>query len=404
MLVRSLFFFRGDGVISDPRPPAEQCELPAPDAVNVFGDGGVSHPTTTQFRLGAYSVWHPQRSSAMTETEADYNLFNYHFKFRKAINSGPGLALQGVVRGPICSSTRTELVGFINAVLAPGPVHYACDNAAVVNRGRAILQDPFLDPRKPWGLVRDGDLWDVLQHAVRAKTPDSIAISKVKGHATDRHVLDGVTTQWHKDGNDAADELVTDAYNFFGAGLLSLTNLCAARLTEYVRFMSTYIRMLVDIYKTDRDLRVRSQAQQIAIGRGPKQLHCIPLFSLAYAEPAVARPIGMYCFDFVPSSLCYASETCYRHVWAFLATLKVCPVASPQSGVTWIELLIIFNMLGGPQDLSQRGLTQCRRPQTTKQELVFFQSVVRAVVDTLLRKMISHSLERRPRCRNGSCL
>ncbi len=72
-------FFRGDGVISDPGPPIEQCELPAPDVVNVFGDGGVSHPTTTHFRLGAYSVWHPQRFPALTETEADYNHVNYHF-------------------------------------------------------------------------------------------------------------------------------------------------------------------------------------------------------------------------------------------------------------------------------------------------------------------------------------
>ncbi len=381
-----IVFFRGDGVISDPRPPVEHCELPAPDAVNVFGDGGVLHPTMTHFRLGTYSVWHPQRFTALTETEADYNLSNYHFKFRKAKNSGPGLALQGVVRGPICSSTRTELVGFINAVLAPGPVHYACDNAAVVLKGRAILQDPFLDPCKPWGLCRDGDLWDVLQHVIRSKNPKSIAISKVKGHATDQHVLDGLSTPLHKQGNDAGDEIATDALQFFGAGFLSLTNLCATRLTEYACFMAALTRMLVDIYKTDRDLRARIQSQQIAIGRGPKQLHSIPTFALAYADPAVARPVGLYPYSYVPRAHCHASELCYRQVWSFLAILRVCPVISPQSGVTWIELLIIFNMLGGPQDLSRRELTQCLRPHTTKQELVFFQSAVRAVVKHFVRE------------------
>ncbi len=225
----------------------------------------------------------------------------------------------------------------------------------------------------------------MLQHAVRSKTPKSIAISKVKGHATDQQVLDGIATQRDKDGNDAADEIVTDAYNFYGAGLLSLTNLCAARLTEYVRFMSAYIHMLVDIFKTDRDLRARIQAQQIAIGRGPRQLYNVPI-SLAYADPAVARHIGLYCFDFTPKSFCRAPVLCYRNVWAFLATLRVCPVTSPQSGVTWIELLIIFNLFGGPLDLSQRGLIQCRRPQTAKQELVFFQSVVRAVVKHFVRE------------------
>ena len=164
-----------------------------------------------------------------------------------------------------------------------------------------------------------------------------------------------------------------------------LTNLCAARLTEYVRFTSAYIHMLVDIFKPERDLRARIQAQQIAIGRGPRQLYNVPI-SLAYADPAVARHIGLYCFDFTPKSFCRAPVLCYRNVWALLATLRVCPVTSPQSGVTWIELLIIFNLFGGPLDLSQRGLIQCRKPQTAKQELVFFQSVVRAVVKHYVRE------------------
>ena len=127
------------------------------------------------------------------------------------------------MRGPICSSTRTELVGFINSVLAPGPVHYACDNAAVVRQGRAILQDPFTDPRKLWGLCKDGDLWAVLQHVVRSKTPNSIAVSKVKGHAKQHHVIEGEVLQRDKDGNDASDELVSNAYGLYGAGFLSLT-------------------------------------------------------------------------------------------------------------------------------------------------------------------------------------
>ncbi len=289
--------------------------------------------------------------------------------------------MQGVVRGPICSSTRTELVGFINAVFAPGPVHYACDNATVVKRGRAILQDPFLDPRKPWGLCRDGDLWAVLQHAVKSQTPKSIAISKVKGHATDQLVFDGVATQNDKDGNDAADEHVSDAYNLYGAGLLSLTNLCAARHTEYVRFMTAYIHMLVDIYKTDRDLSARRQAQQIAIGRGPKQLYDIPS-SLAYANAEVARPICLYDFFFMPKTFTRAPAQCYRSIWAFLSALRVQPVDSPNVGVAWIEVLIIYNLFGGLHDLSSDGQLHapCRRMQTTKQDVMQFKHLVRATV------------------------
>ena len=67
------------------------------------------------------------------------------------------------------------------------------------------------------------------------------------------------------DGNEASDELVSNAYGLYGAGFLSLTNLCGTRLAEYVVFMTAYIHVLVDIYKADRDLRARIQTQQIAI-------------------------------------------------------------------------------------------------------------------------------------------
>ena len=331
--------------------------------------------------MGAYSVWHPRRSTALTETESDYNISTFNFKFRKAVNSGPGLALQGIVRGPICSSTRTELAGFINAIFAPGPVHYACDNAAVVKQAQAIIRDPFQKPHKPWGIRRDGDLWGVLQHAICSKKPTSVAISKVKGHATEQDVLDGVAERCHKDGNDASDELVSDAYKLHGDGLLSLTNLCGTRHAEYTEFMTACIHMVVDIYKTDRDLRARIQAQQNAIGRGPKQLHNIPK-SLGYADACDARSIGLHDFFFMPKDFTHAPAQCYRSIWAFLAVLRIQPVDPPNVGITWIELLVIYNLFGGLHDLSPDGHASvpCKRMQTTKQELMQFQRLTRAVV------------------------
>ncbi len=92
--------------------------------------------------------------------------------------------------------------------------------------------------------------------------------------------------------------------------------------------------------------------------------------------------IGMYSFDFVPKTFTHAPASCYGSVWAFLSALQIQPVDSPNAGVTWIELLIIYNLLGGLHDLSQDGWLDvpCRRMQTTKQEIVQFHRLVRAII------------------------
>ena len=51
----------------------------------------------------------------------------------------------------------------------------------------------------------DGDLWELAWQAVLERGPDAQKVSKVKGHATQQHIDEGLATAEQKEGNDWAD-------------------------------------------------------------------------------------------------------------------------------------------------------------------------------------------------------
>ena len=129
------------------------------------------------------------------------------------------------------SSTRTELGAAILTLLAPLTAHIGIDNAAVVQTGNQIINHlrrrtkergfddegrgilggrasslhkstPF---KQRWAMMKNGDLWEVFANIVWQRGPESVTISKVKGHATDEMVDEGKVRLQDKKGNDNAD-------------------------------------------------------------------------------------------------------------------------------------------------------------------------------------------------------
>ena len=66
-------------------------------------------------------------------------------------------------------------------------------------------------PRKPWGLQSDGDIWCEIDRASRRKGTGAVALTKLKGHATETDVAEGRTTEAHRAGNSRADGAATTA-------------------------------------------------------------------------------------------------------------------------------------------------------------------------------------------------
>ena len=53
--------------------------------------------------------------------------------------------------------------------------------------------------------MKDGDLWELFAHLVSRRGPESVTITKVKGHATEDMVEKGTVQRADKEGNDWAD-------------------------------------------------------------------------------------------------------------------------------------------------------------------------------------------------------
>ena len=105
------------------------------------------------------------------------------------------------------SSTRAEAVGILAALGIPGPLHIGLDNASAVKRTKQLLKERM--PRKPWALQDDGDVWESIALAIGAQGRHSTNVSKLKGHAKDVHVEQGLTTPIRRLINDAADRYAT---------------------------------------------------------------------------------------------------------------------------------------------------------------------------------------------------
>ena len=130
------------------------------------------------------------------------------------------------------SSTRCEAGGARVAIQRDGPVHVGIDNQTTVttcaditehhrkrmeaklkNESGGLILGGKTSPlhrksqsRRPWSLVKNGDLWQSIEEAVLAKGPRSVRVTKVKGHATDEMVNEGRVKPEDKAGNDVADK------------------------------------------------------------------------------------------------------------------------------------------------------------------------------------------------------
>ena len=97
----------------------------------------------------------------------------------------------GILVGQLGSSTRAEIAGGIAALLQPFPVHIGIDSEAFLCKATQILEKSVAQPRMPYPLQRDGDLWQIFAQLVADRGPNSIAISWKKAHATLHAMLSG---------------------------------------------------------------------------------------------------------------------------------------------------------------------------------------------------------------------
>ena len=149
---RQFFQCKRTTVLEHDLPTTSFSVMPAPIDPNVYTDGGLKSPTNPLWALGSFGVTWPGRKAEVKPFSSAENDFAF-------TQDGPiGLDLWGPIPGHRYSSTRTELVGGITALLAPGPVHMGVDSQVFLDRAQEVIQqvtmfkaDPFSKwLKRPW--------------------------------------------------------------------------------------------------------------------------------------------------------------------------------------------------------------------------------------------------------------
>ena len=197
-------------------PLPHSCSLTAPTEINVYTDGSWINATKQFIGIGGAGVWWPHRTLSKDYTDS----LHLHLPISNAENqiavyhaTLKGVRLYTKIGGYCGSSTRSELAAGIIALCADGPIHVGSDSEVFVNTANGILEDIRHNraPYKQWKLIGDGDLWEHFYCAAKAKGPNSIRLTWVKGHATQYHIDKGISTQKHKAGKMKLTSLLISA-------------------------------------------------------------------------------------------------------------------------------------------------------------------------------------------------
>ena len=339
--------------------------------------------------MGGAGVWWPNRSLteassqpesyrmtlSSAETEVGYHKFDEN-----------GLRVYVPVGGYAGTSTRTELAAGILALMAHGPIHLASDSKAFVDRANKYLSmlRKRKQPKRPWKLISDGDLWEHFWKAAEAKTPSAIAIVWVKGHATQQHIDQGITTQEKLVGNKEADDTADLGTAIFGKTAQSLADTYHTRHSLYSAFMGLVSRFLVEGYIIHRQLTDQWDKKQASLQQ--QQPNTFDYSKLTYASCRTE------CIHITPNAHVkqFRSTPGLNHnqvatvdVHNFLCETPIATLKKGDRAITWLELYILYRIRGYHQPITNPP-NKAKMRATADKQLKAFKNLVRLVYNKIL--------------------
>ena len=326
----------------------------APDEPNVFADGSYKNPKARYYGLLGYGVYWAHRceeSAPVEQHERDIMDGSEHHK--------DGCIIFGHLKGLRGSSTRAELASIILALAKYGPMHIGCDNLNAVKGLKCIIQHihnmrsrkvqgkrtnakPF---RTSFSLTTDGDLWNDIHQRMLAKQSGAVAITWVGAHATQEHIREGITTIQNKVGNDAADTAADKGVGSHGDATVEISYLLAARQAKYNKFMQRIQRMVIRVRTAEKEARPKKETDANPFGNKPSVHVALPFANLHKHVPQTPwHRIKMANLSIIDKTIkVMLQPTTIEQIWVFLNNITLQSTEATDSGITWLELLMLAN-------------------------------------------------------------
>ena len=340
----------------------EQVSEEPPAEPNVYTDGSLTNPDSWCWQVGGLGVWWPDRQlqqEPLTQKESTY---------ADVEQKCHGVSMANIFTDLRGSSTRCEVAAAILALLPRGAVHIATDSQSLVQRGKAIIQwarqkaansgfngdgrmqrggtNSRLRTKnvvaKDWRLVKDADLRSIFEALVQGRGPNSVDISKVKGHSTAEMVESGTVRAEDKHGNDAADTAADRGVMAMQTPLFKTGKTFAKKHGEYRDCMARVHKYLVAIRDIVTEKRAAAKSQEdpfASLDRTSKKVHVQQ--KLQYAEAFDTQPVQLVRPILSKYGRTEAVEI--ASIAAFMTNTKW-KKAAEGKGITWMELFLWYSM------------------------------------------------------------
>ena len=356
-------------------PMPYRCTANAPDQINVYTDGSWLFPLKQFLGLGGAGVWWPKRTiDREEELDNKYLPLSDAEKELALHEQGQdGLRVYTEIGGYAGSSTRTELAAGIIAISAHGPIHIGSDSRAFVDTANRYIHSINKNNRikKPWKLISDGDLWQHFYQAVQAKGTNAIKITWVKGHATEEHIIKGISNDKDKKGNDVADKCADIGAALHGKDLIKLSTIMHRRHNKYLMFMKNVSHHIVEAYMIHRRLVEIKEKQQASCADDNEGKTCYKPLQYAGEQGVINMPVQSTISYFKGYADKNAGSGQVEH---FLRTLKVQPASDSLRPITWLEMYILYRLRGYKKLIDDPASKAAVRPSPAKQLLAFKKS------------------------------
>lgn len=160
----------------------------------------------------------------------------------------------GAHPAPPISSTRMEIYAAFHAIKQQGPQHLGIDNRATQVRISQLLNGSDRQ-RRPWAIMRDGDIWSYLQLIIAHQGRHAIAVSKVKGHATLAWETAGRSTSQQRFGNHLAGAAADWGQHLHAAPRQAYIDATGLRLQSYATSVASLIYLHITLLEDEATLQ-----------------------------------------------------------------------------------------------------------------------------------------------------
>ena len=250
--------------------------------------------------------------------------------------------------------------GVILALQSSGAVHLGVDNLGVVRHvGRLLDGCPG---SVPFELLKDGDLLLLIVWMIRRRGPDTVKVSKVKGHADEVMVRSGQVREADRLGNNAADEaadfgrrrvgnLVIDARR----NLSGVCNRWYPVILDLHRFFIAVSRAVVNY---DGGPGTAPDPLIWSAGANPKRRR---LVHAVRDRAFLPGPPGLWDSDWVniPASVINAADIA---LWPFSPGRPAGGSDLGVGGISYVELLILYELWAGERLSLEKATPRYLRP------------------------------------------